>query len=148
MELHSNARTCPATRLLLVRRIRAGILVTAAEATGTTGGSLLNGRPDIGRPRRRRRWSVNRGSRRHREPRQTYAAVVEGVLRLRWQRQIRLQIATRARSGTATVARISVAENLSRDCEEPTMVSSIQRILAILSKASSRTPPRGARPAR
>ena len=35
MELHKNARTCPASRMLLVQRIKAGMPVTsAAEAAG------------------------------------------------------------------------------------------------------------------
>jgi hypothetical protein len=35
MELHKNARTCPASRILLVQRIQGGMPVTsAAEAAG------------------------------------------------------------------------------------------------------------------
>ena len=65
MELHKNARSCPASRMLLIQRIQAGIPVTsAAEAAGvsrrTASGIVarLAGRRSV--HRRRRRWRFAR----------------------------------------------------------------------------------------
>jgi transposase InsO family protein len=113
MELHKNARTCPASRLLLVQRIQAGMAVTsAAEAAGVT-------RRTASKWKARYREAgeaalVDRSSRPHRSPRQTHAAVVEQILRLRRRRHTGLQIAARVGSSTSTVARILARQGLSR----------------------------------
>lgn len=113
MELHKNARTCPASRMLLIQRIQAGIpLTSAAEAAGIS---------------RRTAWKwqrryqeagaaalVDRSSRPQRSPRQTPPILVEEILRLRHRRQTGPQIASRVRSSPATVARILARHGLSR----------------------------------
>lgn len=113
MELHKNARTCPASRMLLIQRIQAGIPPSsAAEAAGVS---------------RRTAWKwqrryqeagaaalLDRSSRPHRSPRQTPAVIVEEILRLRRRRQTGPQIASRVGSSPATVARILAKEGLSR----------------------------------
>ena len=122
MELHKNARSCPASRMLLVQRIQAGMSVTsAAEAAGVS-------RQRASQWRRRYREAgeaalVDRSSRPHRSPRRTHPVVVEEILRLRRCRQTGLQIASRVGSSPATVARVLAREGLSRlknlDPKEP-----------------------------
>ena len=113
MELHKNARTCPASRLLLVQRIQAGMAVTsAAEAAGVT-------RRTASKWKARYREAgeaalVDRSCRPYRSPRQTHPAVVDEILKLRRRRQTALQIATRVGSSPATVARILAHLGLSR----------------------------------
>src|SRR6266849_9719697 len=101
MELHKNARSCPASRMLMVQRIQAGIPVTSAAEAAV----------------------VDRSSRPLRSPRQTHSAVVEEILRLRRRRQTGPQIASRIGSSPSTVARILAQEGLSRlknlDPKEP-----------------------------
>ena len=94
MELHKNARTCPASRMLLIQRIQAGMPVTsAAEAAGVT-------RRTASKWKRRYQEAgaaalVDRSSRPHHCPRQTHPDVVEEILRLRRRRQTGPQIASR-----------------------------------------------------
>lgn len=122
MELHKNARTCPASRMLMIQRIEAGIPVTsAAEAAGVSrrSASKWKGRYlEAGEAA-----LVDRSSRPHRSPRQTHPAVVEEILRLRRRRQTGHQIASRVGSSPSTVARILAREGLSRlknlDPKEP-----------------------------
>jgi transposase InsO family protein len=122
MELHKNARTCPASRMLLIQRIQAGIPVTsAAEAAGVNRrtASKWKGRfQEAGEAA-----LVDRSSRPHRCPRQIHPAVVEEILRLRRRRQTGPQIASRVGSSPATVARVLAREGLSRlknlDPKEP-----------------------------
>lgn len=113
MELHKNARSCPASRMLLIQRIQAGISVTsAAEAAGVSRrtASKWKGRyQEAGSAA-----LVDRSSRPHRSPRQTPALVVEEILRLRRRRQTGPQIASRVRSSPATVARLLARAGLSR----------------------------------
>jgi transposase InsO family protein len=113
MELHKNARTCPASRMLLIRRIQAGVPVTsAAEAAGVNRRTASKWR---GRYREAGEAAlVDRSSRPHRSPRQTHSAVVEEILRLRRRRQTGPQIASRLGSSPATVARVLAREGLSR----------------------------------
>src|SRR5438093_10495680 len=105
MELHKNARTCPASRMLLIQRIQAGISATsAAEAAGVS-------RRTASKWKARYREAgeaalVDRSSRPHRSPRQIPPIVVEEILRLRRRRQTGPQIASRVCSSSATVARI------------------------------------------
>ena len=85
MELRKNARTCPASRLVPVDRIRAGMSVTgAASAAGYIARTAFKWK---------RRYQeageaalVDRSSRPHRMPRQTHPDRVEEVLRLRRRR--------------------------------------------------------------
>ncbi len=113
MELHKNARTCPASRMLLVQRIEASMPVTsAAEAAGVT-------RRTASKWKKRYREAgeaalVDRSSRPHRCPRQAPPAVVEAILRLRRRRQTGPQIASRVGVSPATVARILAREGLAR----------------------------------
>ena|SRR5438876_1899462 len=122
MELHKNARTCPASRMLLVQRIRAGMPVTsAAEAAGVN-------RRTASKWKTRYQQAgeaalVDRSSRPHRCPGQTHPVVVEEILRLRRRRQTGPQIASRVGLSPATVARVLAREGLSRlknlDPKEP-----------------------------
>jgi transposase InsO family protein len=113
MELHKNARTCPASRMLMIQRIQAGIPVTsAAEAVGVSRRTASKWK---GRYREAGEAAlVDRSSRPHRSPRQTHPIVVEEILRLRRRRQTGRQIASRLGSSPATVARVLAREGLSR----------------------------------
>ena len=113
MELHKNARTCPASRLLMVRRVEGGMPVTsAAEQAGVCRHTASKWR---------RRWKeageaalVDRSSRPHRCPRQISAALAEEILRLRRRRHTGPEIASRVRLSPATVARVLRRIGLSR----------------------------------
>jgi transposase InsO family protein len=113
MELHNNARSCPASRALLVHRILGGMPVTkAAESAGVS-------RRTAFKWKRRYREAgeaalVDRSSRPLRMPRQAHPDRVEEVLRLRRRRQTGPQIAARVGLSTATVARILARSGLSR----------------------------------
>lgn len=113
MELHKNARTCPASRLLMIQRIQAGMPVTsAAEAAGVNRRTASKWK---GRYREAGEAAlVDRSSRPHRSPRQTHPIVVEEILRLRRRRKTGPQIASRVGSSAATVARVLAREGLSR----------------------------------
>lgn len=113
MELHKNARTCPASRMLMIQRIQAGMAVTsAAEAAGVDRRTASKWR---GRYQEAGEAAlVDRSSRPHRSPRRTHPMVVEEILRLRRRRQTGPQIACRVGSSPATVARILTREGLSR----------------------------------
>ena len=113
MELHKNARTCPASRMLLIQRIQAGIPVTsAAEAAGVSRRTATKWK---GRYQEAGSAAlVDRSSRPHRSPRQTSPVVVEEILRWRRRRQTGPQIASRVGSSPATVARVLAREGLSR----------------------------------
>jgi transposase InsO family protein len=113
MELHNNARSCPASRVLLIRRIQAGMSVTrAAEAAGISRRTAFKWK---------RRFTeageaalVDRSSRPHRMPRRVHPYRVEEVLRLRRRRNSGPQIAARVGLSSATVARILARHGLSR----------------------------------
>jgi len=113
MELHKNARTCPASRLLMIQRIQAGMSVTsAAEAAGVDRRTASKWK---GRYREAGEAAlVDRSSRPHRSPGQTHPMVVEEILRLRRNRKTGPQIASRVGSSAATVARVLAREGLSR----------------------------------
>src|SRR5512132_1708837 len=113
MELHKNARTCPASRMLLVQRIEGGMPVTsAAEAAGTSRRTAFKWR------RRYREGGevalVDRSCRPHRMPRQAHPDRLEEVIRLRRRRYTGPQIAMRVGLSAATVARILTRQGLSR----------------------------------
>ena len=113
MELHNNARSCPASRALLVHRIMGGMPVTrAAESAG------ISRRTAFKWKRRYREAGeaalVDRSSRPLRMPRQAHPDRVEEVLRLRRRRQTGPQIAARVGLSTATVGRILARSGLSR----------------------------------
>jgi transposase InsO family protein len=113
MELHKNARTCPASRLLMIQRMEAGMTSTsAAEAAG------VNRRTASKWKKRYRQGGeaalVDRSSRPLRSPRRTHPLVVEEILRLRRARRTSQEIASRVRSSPATVARILAHAGLSR----------------------------------
>jgi transposase InsO family protein len=113
MELHKNARSCPASRLLLVQRILGGMPVTrAASAAGVSRRTAFKWK-----------WRyreageaalVDRSSRPLRMPRQAHPDRVEEALRLRRRRYTGPQIAARVGLSTATVARILARSGLSR----------------------------------
>ena len=113
MELHKNARSCPASRLLLVRRVGWGMSVTrAAEAAGISKRTAFKWK---------RRYLeageaalLDRTCRPHRMPRQAHPDRVEEVLRLRRRRLTGPQIAARVGLSTATVARILARSGLAR----------------------------------
>jgi transposase InsO family protein len=113
MELHKNARSCPASRILLVHRIQGGMPVSsAAEAAGVSRRTAFKWK---------RRFQeageaalLDRSSRPHRMPRQAHPDRVEEVIRLRRRRSTGPQIARRVGLSTATVARILGRSGLSR----------------------------------
>ena len=124
MELHKNARTCPASRMLMIQRIQAGMPVTsAAEAAGVSRRTASKWK---GRHREAGEAAlVDRSSRPHRSPGQTHPIVVEEILRLRRRRRTGPQIAFRVGLSSATVARVLAREGLSRlknlDPKEPVL---------------------------
>jgi len=113
MELHKNARTCPASRILLVHRIQGGMPVTgAAEAAGISRRTAFKWKA---RYREAGEAAlVDRSSRPRRMPRQAHPDRVEEVIRLRRRRSTGPQIAARVGLSTATVARILARHGLSR----------------------------------
>ncbi|HTO75537.1 MAG TPA: IS481 family transposase, partial [Thermoanaerobaculia bacterium] len=113
MELHNNARSCPASRALLVRRMLDGMPASrAAEAAGVSRRTAFKWK------RRFREGGeaalLDRSSRPILVARQTHPARVEQVLRLRRRRDTGPQIARRLGLSTATVARILARHGLSR----------------------------------
>ena len=114
MDIHKNARSCPASRELMVRRVlREGWGVgEAAEAAG------LSKRTAYKWLRRYREGGLSglsdRSSRPHRSPGRTPEAKQREVVRMRRERLSGAQIAVRLRLSPATVARILQREGLSR----------------------------------
>src|SRR5512146_3416086 len=111
MELHKNARTCPASRLLMVQRMEGGM--TSSSAAVAAG---VNRRTASKWKKRYRQGGeaalLDRSSRPLRSPRQTHPAVVDEILRLRRLRKTGQEIASRAGASPATVARILAREGL------------------------------------
>jgi transposase InsO family protein len=113
MELHNNARSCPASRALLVHRILGGMSVTrAAEAAGVSRRTAFKWKKRF--TEAGEAALVDRSSRPHRLPRQTHPARVEEALRLRQRRNTGPKIAARLGLSSATVARILARNGLSR----------------------------------
>ncbi|MGH7487380.1 MAG: IS481 family transposase [bacterium] len=113
MDIHKNARSCPASRLLLTQRVLRGGM-TAAEAAAMAGMSRRSAVRWIGRYRGGDRELLDHSSRPHRSPRQTPPKLVERVLALRKERQTGCEIAHRLGISPATVARLLGAAGLSR----------------------------------
>ncbi len=113
MELHNNARSCPASRALLIHRIMGGMPVTrAAEAAGVSKRTAFKWKKrylEAGEAA-----LVDRSSRPWRLPRQAHPERVEAALRLRRRRFTGPQIAARVGLSAATVARILSRHGLSR----------------------------------
>lgn len=114
MDMHENARSCPASRELLVDRVlKLGWSVgQAAEAIGV---SERTGYKWLARYRAEGRSGLaDRSSRPHRVPHRTAVSRVRRVLRLRRQRMCGAEIAARLSMSRTTVARILKREGLSR----------------------------------
>jgi transposase InsO family protein len=113
MDIHQNARTCPASRMLLVSRIRSGSSVfSAAEAAGISRRTAFKW---VARYRAEGRAGLlDRSSRPYRMPRKTNYWWEQEILRLRRQRLTGAEIARRVPVSPATVARILARNGLSR----------------------------------
>jgi transposase InsO family protein len=129
MNIHSLAKTCPQSRLLLVERIQLQQW-TAAEAAEAAGISRRTMYKWLARYRTEGASGLlDRPSRPHRSPRRTAKARVDLVVSLRRCRMTGRQIARRLRMSPATVARILVRAGLSRmrDLVAPEPVRRYQR---------------------
>lgn len=128
MDIHSGARTCPASRALMVRRIQDGWTVTnAAKAAGvsrTTVYKWLRRYEDEGDDGLR-----DRSSRPHHSPRATPEARRKMVIELRRSRMPGRSIARRLRMPRSTVSRILRQVKLSRtrDLDPPEKVVRYER---------------------
>lgn len=114
MDIHKNARSCPASRELMVGRIlREGWGVgEAAEALGVSKRTAYKW---LGRYRAEGLSGLgDRSSRPRRSPGRTPEAKQREVVRLRRQRMSGAEISVRLRLSSATVARILKREGLSR----------------------------------
>lgn len=113
MDIHQNARTCPASRMLLVSRIRSGRSVSsAAEAAGISRRTAFKW---LARYRAEgKRGLQDRSSQPYRMPRKTSYWWEQEILRLRRRRLTGAEIARRMPVSTATVARILARNGLSR----------------------------------
>lgn len=114
MDLHSGARTCPASRALLVQRIteQRWSVKAAAAAVGVsvrTGYKWLERARHGGIPALR-----DRSSRPHRSPRRTPDRWRELILELRRSRMTGAQIAARLKLRRSTVARVLQQAGLAR----------------------------------
>jgi transposase InsO family protein len=113
MELHHNARSCPASRALLVSRIEGGMPVTgAASQAGVSRRTAYKWKQRF--QEAGEAALVDRSSRPRCMPRQTHPTRVEEVLRLRRRRHSGPQIAARVGLSSATVARILSRHGLAR----------------------------------
>ena len=114
MELHKNARTCPFSRMRLVKRmLEQGMSSTsAAEAAGVSRRTAFKWKA---RYREAGEAAlVDRSSRPRRMPRQAHPMRVEEILRLRRRRYTGAQIAVRVGLSPATIARVLARAGLSR----------------------------------
>lgn len=104
MDIHKNARSCPASRLLLVRRVifESMAVVEAAEQAGI---SRRRAAEWVRRYREGDKELCDRSSRPHRSPGRTGERVLERVLGLRQRRLTALEIARLVGLSKATVAR-------------------------------------------
>ena len=113
MELHNNARSCPASRALLVRRMLDGMPASrAAEAAGVSRRTAFKWKKRFGEGGEAA--LLDRSSRPIRIARQTDPTRAEQVLRMRRRRDSGPQIARRLGLSSATVARILARHGLSR----------------------------------
>ena len=113
MDIHKNARSCPASRHLLIRRV-IGEGMPVVEAAGMAGMSRRRAVEWVGRYRRGDRELLDRSSRPHRSPRKIPPPLVERVIVLRRKRQTGLEIARQVGLSPATVARVLADAGLSR----------------------------------
>ena len=122
MDIHQNARSCPASRMLLVSRIRSGLSVSAAaEAAGISRRTAFKW---LARYRAEGKTGLlDRSSRPYRMPRKTNYWWEQEILRWRRRRLTGVEIARRVPVCPATVARILARHGLSRlkalDPKEP-----------------------------
>jgi len=114
MDMHENARSCPASRELLVDRVlrRGWSVGQAAQAIGV---SERTGYKWLARYRAEGRSGLaDRSSRPHRMPRRTSAFQVKRILALRRKRMCGAEIAARLGMSRTTVARVLHREGLNR----------------------------------
>src|SRR5688572_15699928 len=111
MDLHSGARTCPASRALLVRRIRVEQW-TAGAAAGAAGVSVRTAYKWLARARGGD--FQDRSSRPHRSPRATPEPWRALIVELRQSRLTGAQIASRLQLRRSTVARVLQRAGLAR----------------------------------
>jgi len=122
MDIHQNARSCPASRMLLVSRIRSGSSVSvAAEAAGVSRRTAFKW---LARYRAQGKAGLlDRSSRPYRMPRKTNYWWEQEILRWRRRRLTGIEIARRVPVCPATIARILARHGLSRlkalDPKEP-----------------------------
>ena len=114
MDIHKNARSCLASRVLLVRRVRnEGWTVSAAAAAA--GLSVRRAYHWLARERQEGKAGLrDRSSRPHRQPQATSQAKVEQVLALRRRRQPAAEIAQRTALPASTVGRMLRRHGLGR----------------------------------
>ncbi len=114
MDMHENARSCPASRALLVNRVltQGWSVGQAAEAIGV---STRTGYKWLARYRAEGRSGLaDRSSRPHRIARSTSAFRVRQIVKLRRRRMCGAEIAARLGMPRSTVARILKREGLNR----------------------------------
>jgi transposase InsO family protein len=113
MDIHQNARTCPASRMLLVTRILSGSSVSdCAEAAGVSRRTAFKW---LARYRAEgQQGLLDRSSRPHRMPRKTSCWYEEEIIRLRRRRMTGQEIARRVPVSPATVARILARNGISK----------------------------------
>ena len=111
MDVHKNARSCPASRELLFKRVseQGWSVQEASEAAGISGRRAREG---VGRARRKEPLT-DRSSKPHRSAKLT-TAIRRQVIRLRRERRTLRQIALVTGIGISSVARICRAAGLSR----------------------------------
>lgn len=113
MDIHQNARTCPASRMLLVSRICSGFSVSSAAAAAgvsrRTAFKWLARYRSEGKP-----GLLDRSSQPYRMPRKTSWWWEQEILRLRRRRLTGAEIARWVPVSTATIARILARHGLSR----------------------------------
>lgn len=113
MDAHKNARSCPASRLLLARRVVQEAMPTA-EAAYMAGLSRQSAWRWLRRYRSGDERLLDRSSRPVCSPRRTAERVVERIIALRRQRMTGAEIARGIHLSPATVARILKRRGLSR----------------------------------
>lgn len=129
MNIHTLAKTCPQSRLLLVQRINLEhwLVADAAEAAGI---SVRTAFKWLARYHREGTAGLlDRSSRPHNSPRRTRRERAELVVSLRRSRMTGQQIAGRLRMSRATVARILAHAGMSRirDLQPPEPIKRYQR---------------------
>lgn len=113
MDIHKNARSCPASRLLLAHRVvQEGM--PAREAAFMIGLSRQSACRWLRRYRSGDAQLLDQSSRPRRSPRRTAEKIVQRAIALRRQRMTGAEIARNLRLSPATVARILQRAGLSR----------------------------------